>query len=89
MEQVDVLFLFGQEAPDEVCDVRRVVHLGLGSDGGLSGCGDACPTFPGKNYQDWDVADPAGQDIEQVRVIRDDIERRVRRLLDQLHIAAT
>jgi arsenate reductase (thioredoxin) len=50
------------------------------------GCGDACPIFPGKNYEDWDVADPAGRDIEQVRAVRDDIERRIRQLLDQLHV---
>jgi arsenate reductase (thioredoxin) len=48
------------------------------------GCGDACPVFPGKRYLDWDLPDPAGQPIEQVRPIRDDIDRRVRRLLDEL-----
>jgi len=48
------------------------------------GCGDACPFFPGKRYEDWDVADPAGAEIEAVRAIRDDIEARVRRLLVEL-----
>ena len=45
------------------------------------GCGDACPIFPGKRYEDWDVADPAGQPIEVVREIRDDIQTRVTTLL--------
>jgi arsenate reductase len=44
------------------------------------GCGDACPVIPGKQYVDWDLEDPAGQDVETVRVIRDEIERRVREL---------
>ncbi len=45
------------------------------------GCGDSCPIFPGKRYEDWDVADPAGQPIEAVREIRDDIQARVTTLL--------
>jgi len=45
------------------------------------GCGDSCPIFPGKRYEDWDVADPAGQPIEVVREIRDDIQARVTTLL--------
>jgi len=48
------------------------------------GCGDACPIFPGKRYEDWDVADPAGQPIEVVRAIRDDIQARVTTLLGQV-----
>jgi arsenate reductase len=44
------------------------------------GCGDACPVIPGKSYVDWDLQDPAGQDIETVRKIRDEIERRVAEL---------
>ena len=48
------------------------------------GCGDACPVFPGKRYEDWDVADPAGQPIEVVRAIRDDIQARVTTLLSQV-----
>lgn len=50
------------------------------------GCGDACPIFPGKRYEDWDLADPAGLDVNAVRPIRDDIERRVRALLADLGI---
>ncbi len=45
------------------------------------GCGDACPIYPGKKYEDWDVEDPAGKDLETVRRIRDDIARRVDRLI--------
>ncbi len=48
------------------------------------GCGDACPIYPGKRYLDWDLTDPAGLPIEQVRPIREDIDRRVRALLDDL-----
>jgi protein-tyrosine-phosphatase len=50
------------------------------------GCGDACPIFPGKRYENWDLPDPAGQDVAAVRPIRDDIEERVRRLLADLHV---
>ncbi|MGI8823883.1 MAG: arsenate reductase ArsC [Acidimicrobiia bacterium] len=48
------------------------------------GCGDACPVFPGKQYLDWELDDPAGRSVEEVRPIRDDIERRVRLLLADL-----
>jgi protein-tyrosine-phosphatase len=48
------------------------------------GCGDTCPFYPGKRYLDWPLDDPAGQPIENVRPIRDDIDRRVRDLLDEL-----
>jgi protein-tyrosine-phosphatase len=48
------------------------------------GCGDACPFYPGKRYEDWELDDPAGKDIEQVRPIRDEIEKRVRQLLAEL-----
>jgi arsenate reductase len=51
------------------------------------GCGDACPVFPGKRYEDWELTDPAGRGIEEVRPIRDEIERRVRRLLVELETA--
>jgi protein-tyrosine-phosphatase len=53
------------------------------------GCGDACPLFPGKRYEDWELDDPAGQDVEAVRPIRDEIGRRVRQLLDELGVRAT
>lgn len=48
------------------------------------GCGDACPVFPGKRYEDWELPDPAGKGIEDVRPIRDEVERRVRALLAEL-----
>ena len=48
------------------------------------GCGDACPFFPGTRYEDWELDDPAGQAIEAVRPIRDEIRRRVERLLEEL-----
>ncbi len=48
------------------------------------GCGDACPIFPGKRYEDWELDDPAGQEIDAVRPIRDEIRRRVETLLAEL-----
>jgi arsenate reductase len=53
------------------------------------GCGDACPLFPGKRYEDWELQDPAGQDVEAVRPIRDEIERRVRALLGSLQVSVS
>lgn len=52
------------------------------------GCGETCPVFPGKRYEDWPVDDPAGQDVETVRRIVDDIDARVRHLLDSLPTGA-
>ena len=70
----------GTEAPrrwtDEALAVADVVVT--------MGCGDACPVFPGKRYVDWEIDDPSGQPIERVRSIRDEIEKRVRGLLDEL-----
>src|SRR6186713_550474 len=48
------------------------------------GCGDTCPFFPGKRYEDWVLDDPAGQDINHVRPIRDEIRRRVEQLISEL-----
>ena len=50
------------------------------------GCGDACPIFPGKRYLDWQLTDPAGKGVEAVRPIRDEIDARVRGLLDELGV---
>lgn len=50
------------------------------------GCGDACPIFPGTRYEDWELDDPAGRDVEAVRPIRDEIGRRVRALLEQIGV---
>jgi len=52
------------------------------------GCGDACPFFPGKRYEDWKLDDPAGQGIESVRPIRDEIKRRIEELIASLEPAA-
>lgn len=48
------------------------------------GCGDACPIFPGKRYLDWELEDPAGKDLATVRRIRDEIDRRVERLAEEV-----
>jgi arsenate reductase len=52
------------------------------------GCGDACPIFPGKRYEDWKVADPKGLDVEAVRAIRDEIGQRVKTLIEELGVTA-
>jgi len=51
------------------------------------GCGDVCPIFPGKRYEDWDLTDPAGRGIDEVRPIRDDIKKRVAALLAEIRAA--
>ena len=70
----------GDELPkplgDEVVRVADVVVT--------MGCGDACPIYPGKRYEDWELDDPAGQDLESVRRIRDEIDARVTALVDEL-----
>ena len=53
------------------------------------GCGDVCPIFPGKRYEDWELDDPKGRSIDEVRVIRDDIRVRVARLLEDLGPSAS
>ena len=72
----------GQEFPkpwtDEVVRAADVVVT--------MGCGDACPYFPGKRYEDWELDDPAGQDVAAVRPIRDEIGERVRALLASLDV---
>ncbi|TQJ49225.1 arsenate reductase ArsC [Phycicoccus sp. SLBN-51] len=50
------------------------------------GCGDTCPVFPGKRYEDWELEDPAGKGVESVRPIRDDIKRRILGLLGELGV---
>ena len=51
------------------------------------GCGDTCPIFPGKRYEDWELEDPAGKGVESVRPIRDEIKRRILELMDSLNVA--
>jgi arsenate reductase (thioredoxin) len=53
------------------------------------GCGDACPVFPGKRYLDWELTDPAGKSVEEIRPIRDEIDARVQALLIELGVATT
>jgi arsenate reductase len=53
------------------------------------GCGDTCPLYPGKRYEDWVLDDPAGQGIEMVRPIRNEIRRRVEQLIDELRPVAS
>ncbi|MFB7456384.1 MULTISPECIES: arsenate reductase ArsC [unclassified Streptomyces] len=48
------------------------------------GCGDTCPVFPGKRYLDWELPDPAGQGVDAVRPIRDEIQKRIRGLIDEI-----
>lgn len=60
---------------DDVRDADVVITMG---------CGDECPVFPGRRYEDWELDDPAGQSLEAVRAIRDEIEGRVHALLDPL-----
>jgi arsenate reductase len=50
------------------------------------GCGDACPVFPGKRYLDWELTDPAGKTVDEIRPIRDEIDARVQALLDELGV---
>jgi len=73
---IDISREFPKPWTDEVVQAADVVVT--------MGCGDACPIFPGTRYEDWQVDDPEGLDVAAVRVIRDDIERRVRILLEQL-----
>ena len=70
----------GEEFPKPLTDeVVRAADVVI-----TMGCGDACPIYPGKRYEDWTLDDPAGQDLDTVRRIRDQIDTRVRRLVDDL-----
>jgi protein-tyrosine-phosphatase len=70
----------GEEFPKPLTDeVVRAADVVI-----TMGCGDACPIYPGKRYEDWVLDDPAEQDLETVRRIRDEIDERVRRLVDEL-----
>ena len=73
---VDMSEEFPKPLTDEVVRAADVVIT--------MGCGDACPVFPGKRYLDWRFEDPAGKGVEDVRPIRDEIDRRVRELLTEL-----
>ena len=75
---IDITGEFPKPWTDEIVQAADVVIT--------MGCGDACPVFPGKRYVNWELPDPAGQGLEAVRPIRDDIEDRVRRLLADLDV---
>lgn len=73
----------GRERPQAL-----TAPMGLSADIVVTmGCGDTCPVYPGKRYVDWELADPAGLAIDQVRPIRDEVERRVAALLEELGAA--
>jgi arsenate reductase (thioredoxin) len=75
---IDISQGFPKPWTDEVLAAAHVVVT--------MGCGDACPVLPGKEYEEWDVADPAGQPLEVVEAIRDDIKARVRNLLARIGV---
>ena len=76
---IDIAQEFPKPWTDEIVQAADVVVT--------MGCGDACPYFPGKRYEDWELEDPAGLDVASVRPIRDEIERRVLALLESLDVA--
>jgi arsenate reductase (thioredoxin) len=78
---VDLGEQFPKPLTDEVVEAADVVVT--------MGCGDACPVYPGKRYLDWALDDPAGLGVDAVRPIRDEIDRRVQLLLDELVPTAT
>jgi protein-tyrosine-phosphatase len=75
---IDISKEFPKPWTDEIVQAADVIVT--------MGCGDACPVFPGRRYEEWVLDDPAGLTLEAVRPIRDDIEERVRRLLLQLEV---
>jgi len=80
MEEVGIDISKGFPKPwtDEVLTAAHVVVT--------MGCGDSCPVLPGKDYEEWEIADPAGQPLSEVRSIRDELEGRVRGLLERLDV---
>jgi arsenate reductase len=78
---VDMSEEFPKPLTDEVVRAADVVIT--------MGCGDACPIYPGKKYEDWAIDDPAGQDLDTVRGIRDELDGRVQTLIDELLTAAS
>jgi arsenate reductase (thioredoxin) len=78
---VDIRREFPKPLTDEVVRAADVVVT--------MGCGDACPVYPGKHYEDWEIADPAGQSLEAVRRIRDEIRGRVENLIAELMVSRT
>jgi protein-tyrosine-phosphatase len=83
MEEIglDVSREFPKPLTDEVAEAADVLVT--------MGCGDACPVYLGKRYLDWELPDPAGKSVEEVRPIRDEIDRRVQELMTELVGPAT
>ena len=77
---IDIADEFPKPWTDEVVRAADVVIT--------MGCGDACPVYPGKRYEDWELTDPSGLDVALVRPIRDEIEGRIRALMDSLGVPA-
>jgi arsenate reductase len=75
---IDIAHEYPKPWTDEIVQAADVIIT--------MGCGDACPIFPGRRYEEWKLDDPAGMGVEAVRPIRDEIERRVRQLLDELEV---
>jgi protein-tyrosine-phosphatase len=78
---IDISSEFPKPWTDEIVQAADVVVT--------MGCGDACPLFPGKRYEDWVLEDPAGMGVDSVRPIRDEIGERVRELLASLGVAVS
>jgi protein-tyrosine-phosphatase len=78
---IDISTEFPKPWTDEVVQAADVVIT--------MGCGDACPIFPGKRYEEWSLSDPADLDLDGVRNVRDQIEQRIRALLDELAVPVT
>ena len=78
---IDITGAFPKPWTDEIVQAADVVVT--------MGCGDACPLFPGKRYEDWELDDPAGQDVAAVRPIRDEIRRHVERLLAEIGVSTS
>ena len=78
---IDITDEFPKPWTDEIVRAADVVIT--------MGCGDACPLYPGKRYEDWELTDPAGKDIDAVRPIRDEIRGRVEALMASLGIEAS
>ena len=78
---IDITAEFPKPWTDEIVQAADVVIT--------MGCGDSCPLYPGKRYLDWELDDPAGKSVDEVRPVRDEIERRVRHLLDELQVPAS
>jgi arsenate reductase len=84
---VAVIAVMGEVGIDITGEAPRQLteQMGLSADVVVTmGCGDACPVYVGKRYVDWDLEDPSNKDVQTVRLIRDDIESRVRALIDEL-----